>query len=109
MREWVAIRLQRDTVFAVKRRDRRPGSCGIGEPLGVRGAGLPQAAHHLPQELVGHRTQRALGRLAAGTQRVVPGLDGRVIVDRGELVMLDLATEVAAHNRNAVRLAALAI
>jgi 8-oxoguanine deaminase len=31
-------------------------------------------------------------------------VDGRVIVDRGELVTLDLAQEVAAHNRNAARL-----
>lgn len=35
-------------------------------------------------------------------------VNGRVIVDRGELVTLDLAREVAAHNRNAARLAALA-
>jgi cytosine/adenosine deaminase-related metal-dependent hydrolase len=36
-------------------------------------------------------------------------VDGRVIVDQGELVTLDLATEVVAHNRNAARLAALAV
>jgi cytosine/adenosine deaminase-related metal-dependent hydrolase len=36
-------------------------------------------------------------------------VDGRVIVDRGELVTLDLAQEVAAHSRNAARLAALAV
>ena len=36
-------------------------------------------------------------------------VNGRVIVDRGELVTLDLAREVAAHNRGAARLAALAV
>jgi cytosine/adenosine deaminase-related metal-dependent hydrolase len=35
-------------------------------------------------------------------------VNGRVIVDHGELVTLDLAREVAAHNRGAARLAALA-
>ena len=33
-------------------------------------------------------------------------VNGHVIVDRGELVTLDLAKEVAAHNRNAARLMA---
>ena len=36
---------------------------------------LPQAAHHLPQELVRHRAHRALGGFAPGTQCVVPGGD----------------------------------
>ena len=35
-------------------------------------------------------------------------VDGRVIVDQGELVTLDLAKEVAAHNRNTARLNAAA-
>ena len=34
-------------------------------------------------------------------------VNGRVIVDDGELITLDLAPEVAAHNRNAARLASL--
>jgi cytosine/adenosine deaminase-related metal-dependent hydrolase len=33
-------------------------------------------------------------------------VNGRVVVDRGELITLDLAREVAAHNRNAARLLA---
>ncbi|MBA3450059.1 MAG: 8-oxoguanine deaminase [Chloroflexia bacterium] len=35
-------------------------------------------------------------------------VNGRIIVDRGELVSLDLPREVAAHNRNAARLVAMA-
>jgi 8-oxoguanine deaminase len=35
-------------------------------------------------------------------------VNGEVIVDRGELVTLDLAREVAGHNRNAARLLAAA-
>jgi len=35
-------------------------------------------------------------------------VDGRVIVDQGELVTLDLAKEIAAHNRNTARLNAAA-
>jgi 8-oxoguanine deaminase len=36
-------------------------------------------------------------------------VNGRVIVDQGQLTTLDLAREVAAHNRNAARLAALSV
>jgi hypothetical protein len=35
-------------------------------------------------------------------------VDGRLIVDDGEIVTLDMAPVIAEHNRNAARLAAMA-
>jgi cytosine/adenosine deaminase-related metal-dependent hydrolase len=46
--------------------------------------------------------------LCAPPRAVYTVVEGRLIVDRGELVTLDLEREVAAHNRNAARLLAAA-